>query len=71
MEKAIEEVVMNFVEDRIITKFDTPTKITTDNAKAFSFLALAIFSSSMGLSRLTLPTTIPKEMDWQNRVTRI
>jgi hypothetical protein len=34
--KATEEVVMNFLEDRIITRFGIPSKITIDNAKAFS-----------------------------------
>jgi hypothetical protein len=62
--KETEEVIMSFLEDRIITRFGAPTKITTDNAKDFSSLALENFSSSMGSSYLTLPTTIPKEMDW-------
>ena len=33
---AIKKVVMDFIEERIITIFRTPLKITTDNAKAFS-----------------------------------
>jgi len=40
--KAIEEVVMSFLEDQIITRFGSPTKITTDNAKDFSSLACQI-----------------------------
>lgn len=36
--KATYEVVMNFLEDRIITRFGVPTKITTNNAKAFNSL---------------------------------
>jgi hypothetical protein len=71
MKKETEEVVMSFLEDRIITRFGTPAKITTDNAKAFSSLSLAEFSSSTGSSCLILPTTIPREMDWQNQVIRI
>jgi hypothetical protein len=39
-EKATEEVVMNFLEDRIITRFSAPSKINIDNAKAFSSYAL-------------------------------
>jgi hypothetical protein len=38
--KATEEVVMNFLEDRIITRFGAPSKITTDNAKDFNSYAL-------------------------------
>jgi transposase InsO family protein len=34
---------MNFLEERIITRFGVPSKITTDNAKDFSSLALAEF----------------------------
>ena len=33
---ATEKVVMDFLEDKIITRFGVPAKITTDNAKAFS-----------------------------------
>jgi hypothetical protein len=36
--KFSEEVVMNFLEERIITRFGVPS---IDNAKAFSSLALA------------------------------
>jgi hypothetical protein len=41
--KEIDEVVMNFLEDRIITRFGVPTKITTDNAKAFSSIKFVFF----------------------------
>jgi transposase InsO family protein len=41
--KETEEVVMSFLEDRIITRFGTPAKITTDNAKSFISLALEEF----------------------------
>jgi hypothetical protein len=47
--KATEEVVMNFLEERIITRFGVPSKITTDNAKAFSSLALAKFCFKYGI----------------------
>jgi transposase InsO family protein len=48
--KAIEEVVMNFLEDRIITRFGIPSKITTDNAKAFSSYALVEFCFKYGIT---------------------
>jgi hypothetical protein len=43
MKKATEEVVMNVLEEQIITRFGVPSKITTDNAKAFTSHALAKF----------------------------
>jgi hypothetical protein len=39
--KSTEEVVVHFLEERIITRFGIPFKIITDNAKDFSSLALA------------------------------
>jgi hypothetical protein len=39
MKTTPKEVIMNFLEDRIITRFGTPTKITTDNAKDFRSLS--------------------------------
>jgi hypothetical protein len=33
---ATEKVIMDFIENNIITRFGVPAKITTDNAKAFS-----------------------------------
>jgi len=42
--KTTEEVVMNFLEDRIITRFGASTKIATDNVNAFTSLAIANFS---------------------------
>ena len=32
-----DKIVMEFIEDKIITRLRIPTKITVDNAKAFSF----------------------------------
>ena len=40
---------MNFLEDRIITRFGVPSKITTDNAKAFSSYALVEFRFKYGI----------------------
>jgi hypothetical protein len=40
MKKETEEVIMNFLVDRIITRFGSPAKITTNNEKSFSSLAL-------------------------------
>jgi transposase InsO family protein len=38
---ATDKIVMNFIEDKIITRFGVPAKITTDNAKAFSSVELS------------------------------
>jgi transposase InsO family protein len=47
--KSTEEVIMNFLGDRIITRFNVPSKITTDNAKAFSSHALVEFCFKYGI----------------------
>jgi hypothetical protein len=47
--KSIEEVVMNFLEERIITIFGVPSKITTDNSKSLSSLALVEFCFKYGI----------------------
>jgi hypothetical protein len=47
--KAMEEVVMKFLEEKIITRFGVPAKITTDNAKAFSSMALNEFCFKYGI----------------------
>jgi transposase InsO family protein len=47
--KATEEVVINFLEDRIITRFGVPSKITTDNAKAFNSHAMVQFCFKYGI----------------------
>jgi hypothetical protein len=47
--KATEEVVMKFLEEKIITRFGIPTKITTDNAKDFSSMALNEFCFKYGI----------------------
>jgi transposase InsO family protein len=41
---------MNFLEDRIITRFGVPSKITTDNAKSFSSYALVEFCFKYGIT---------------------
>jgi transposase InsO family protein len=48
--KATEEVVVNFLEDRIITRFGAPSNITTDNAKAFNSYALVEFCFKYGIT---------------------
>jgi hypothetical protein len=48
--KATEEVVMNFLEERIITRFGIPSNITIDNAKAFSSYALVEFCFKYGIT---------------------
>jgi hypothetical protein len=47
--KSTEEVVMKFLEERIITIFGALSKITTNNAKAFSSLALVEFGFKCGI----------------------
>jgi hypothetical protein len=48
--KATEEVVMNFLEDWIITRFGIPSKIAIDNAKAFSSYTLVEFCFKYGIT---------------------
>ena len=43
------KVVMDFLEDKIITRFGVPTKITTDNSKAFSSVAMSSFFFKYGI----------------------
>jgi hypothetical protein len=47
--KAKKKVVMKFLEEKIITRFSVPAKITTDNAKAFSSIALNDFYFKYGI----------------------
>jgi transposase InsO family protein len=46
---ATKEFVISFLENTIITRFGAPTKITTDNAKDFSSLALSNFFFNYGI----------------------
>ena len=46
---ATEKVVMDFLEDKIITRFGVPAKITTDNAKAFSSTKMSSFCFDYGI----------------------
>jgi transposase InsO family protein len=46
---AIEKVVMDFLEDRIITRFGVPSKIVTDNAKAFYSAEMSSFCFKYGI----------------------
>ena len=60
---ATKKVVMDFIEDKIITKCGIPLKITTDNAKAFSSIEMTSFCLSMALPyRIHLIIT-HREMD--------
>ena len=43
------KVVMEFLENKIITRFGIPTKITIDNAKAFSSRELQTFCFDHGI----------------------
>jgi hypothetical protein len=47
--KATEEVVMSFLEDRMITRFGAPANITIDNSNAFISLSLANFFFKYGI----------------------
>jgi hypothetical protein len=46
---ATEKVVMDFLEDRIITRFGVPSKIVTDNAKAFCSAEISVFFFKYGI----------------------
>jgi transposase InsO family protein len=46
---ATDKVVMDFLEDKIITSFGVPAKITIDNAKAFSSTELSSFCFKYGI----------------------
>jgi len=47
--KAIEEVVMKSLEEKIITRFGVPAKIATDNAKYFSLMEINQFCFKYGM----------------------
>jgi transposase InsO family protein len=46
---ATDKVVMDFLEDRIITRISVPTKITTDNVKAFTSAKLSSLCFKYGI----------------------
>jgi hypothetical protein len=46
---ATEKVVMDFLEDRIITRFGVPSKIVTTNAKAFCSAEMSSFCFKYGI----------------------
>jgi hypothetical protein len=46
---ANEKVVMDFLEDRIITRFGVPSRIVTDNAKAFCSVKMSAFCFRYGI----------------------
>jgi hypothetical protein len=71
IKRAIDKVVMDFLEERIITHFGVPAKITFDNAKAFTSAELSTFFLLMALSYSTPQIIIPKEMVSLNQVRRI
>ena len=47
--KATDKVVMDFLENNIITRFGAPSKITIDNAKAFSSAEFTSFCFKYGI----------------------
>eukprot|EP00253_Pinus_taeda_P027279 PITA_27279 len=46
---ATEKVIMDFIENNIVTRFGVPTNITTDNAKAFSSSEFSSFCFKYGI----------------------
>jgi hypothetical protein len=49
MKSSTKDVVMNFLGDRIITRFGAPAKITTENDNYFSSLSLENFYFKYGI----------------------
>ena len=49
IKKATSEFIMEFLEDKIITRFGVPSKITSDNVKAFSSAKLTSFCFKYGI----------------------
>ena len=47
--KDVDKVIMEFLEDKIITIFGVPSKITTGNAKAFSSMEFTSFYFKYGI----------------------
>jgi hypothetical protein len=43
------QIIIDFLEERIITRFGIPTKITTDNAQKFRSIELENFSFDYGV----------------------
>jgi len=46
--KETNQVVMDFLEDKIITRFSVPIKTITDNAKGFDSIALTSMCNKYG-----------------------
>jgi hypothetical protein len=49
IKSATEKVVMDFLEDRILNRFGVPSKIVTDNAKAFCSTEMSSFCFKYGI----------------------
>lgn len=63
----------NFLEDKIITRFRSPTKITTNNDKSFMFQIMFLWPLYVSNKELcyTTPIIVSHEgMDWLSPVTR-
>ena len=60
---ATEKVVIDFIEERIIIRFRTPLKITTDNAKAFNSEKVNDLCLNMALSYPTHLIITHRAMD--------
>ena len=64
---ATEKVLIDFLEDKIITRFGVPTKITTDNAKSFSLVAMSAFCFKYGIILSHSSNYYPPEMVWMSQ----
>jgi hypothetical protein len=62
---------MDFLEDKIITRFGVPSKIVTNNAKAFCSTEMSSFCFKYGIIYHMHQITILKEMVKRNQVIKI
>jgi hypothetical protein len=69
--KAAQKVIIDFLEENIITKFGIPTKITADNADVFKYVELEIFCFDYGIVLAHLSNYYRREMDWLSLATKI
>jgi hypothetical protein len=65
------KVIMEFLEEKIITQFAVPTNITTNKSQTFKSIDMVIFCIDYGIVLYHSSDYIPWEMDWLNLATRI
>lgn len=66
--KTTEKVVIDFLEDKLIARFGVPSKITTDNAEAFSSAGISSFYFKYGIILSHSSNYYPQGMVRQNQV---